>query len=77
MMTKRPDENAAGVVAIGLGPGAKQRREITGIAGHEDAALSGRELQDLRIVQGAQRGVRREAEHVVATPGQDCADALG
>ena len=74
---ERPDQDAAGVMAVRLGPLSKQRREVAGVACHEDPSLLGGELEDLRVIQRAERRVGREAEHVVAALGEWSADALG
>lgn len=77
VVVKCPDEDAASVVAVGLGPLPQQRREVPGVAGHQDAGLLGGQREHLRVIQCAERGVRCQAEHVVASFRERAADALG
>ena len=64
-------------MAIALRPLAQERREVARVAGDEDPVLAGSECEDLRIVECTQRGIGREAHHVVTALGQDRADAFG
>ena len=63
-------------MATGLSPLAKQRREVTRVACHQNPTLLRGERKHLRIVQRTQRRVGCEADHVVAALGKRDADAL-
>jgi len=76
-MSERPDQDAAGVVAISLGPLPQQRSKVPSVAGDEDAGLLGGQLEHLRVIQRTQRGVGGEAQHVVAALLEGTADAFG
>ena len=65
------------MVAVRLGPRSKERREVTGVACHQDASLLGGELEHLRVIERSERRVGCQAEHVVAALGERSADALG
>lgn len=77
VMSERPDQDAAGVVAICLCPLPEQRCEVPGVARHEDPGLLGGQLEHLRIIQRSQGGVRGEAHDVVAASLEGTSDALG
>lgn len=66
VMVQGPDEDAARVVATCLGPLAKQRGEVAGVPGDEDACFGGGELEHERVVERTEPGVGGKAEHVVA-----------
>lgn len=55
VVSKGPDEDAAGLGASRLGPLTQQRGEVLGVAGYEHALLFGGQRQDARAVQCAQR----------------------
>lgn len=60
-----PDEDAAGVVPVCLGPLSQQRCEVASVACHQDAFLLGCQSQHLWIIQATQGGVGGQAENIV------------
>lgn len=76
MVEIAPDENAAGVVAATFGPLPQDGHEVPRVAGYDYPLVSSRELEHLRIVQGAQNGIGREAHNVMTSAGQDGPDPL-
>lgn len=77
VVAERPDQDAARVVAVGFSPFSEQRREVSGVARHEDALFSGGKFEHLGIVQGTEDGVRCQVQHVVVASLEGGADALG
>ena len=77
MVAEGPDEDAAGVVAAGLGPLPQQRREVPGVASDQDAGLLGGQLEHGGVIERAERRISREAEHIVAPVGEGTTDTLG
>ena len=77
MVGKRPDQDAASVVAAGFSPLPQQRGEVPRVAGHEYAILLGRQRQHLGIVECPQCSIGGQAHHVMASPDQNDPDPLG
>lgn len=76
VVVERPDQDAAGVAAIGFGPLSEQGSEIPRVAGDQDAILLSREFEDLRIIESPQRSIGGQAQDVVAALFEGGPDAL-
>ncbi len=71
----RPDQEQTGVPLPSLGPVAGERDEIASVPGDEHPAVRRRRDQHLLVGQSGERGLRRNAAHVVSAACEHLADA--
>jgi len=72
-----PDQDQARVVARGLGPFARERREVAAVTRDEQALLGGCEFEHERVVEPFERRVGGEREDVVSRVLKRVGDAVG
>ena len=72
-----PDQDQARVVARGLSPFARKRREVTAVTRDQDAVFAGGDLQHERVIESFEGRVGGERENVVPRVPERCGDAAG